>query len=214
MSAPEPCLVLDGSARAGVRVGVLSGGRWVGQGLSPDGALEGLFGCVEAALVDAKLSLGDIRSFALCVGPGSVLGIRIAALAVRAWSALEPRPIFVWESLAGIARSALAAGEKGPFLVAAESRLKRWHALEVSADGSLGAPFEAEAAQLNSAGRRILASSEAAPGVLTSHVAVPHPWAALPTFFTQPGFLREEPRPDALNVANDFATWSGERHRS
>ncbi len=214
MSAPEPCLVLDGSARAGVRVGVLSGGRWVGQGVSPDGALEGLFGCVEAALAEAQLSLGDIRSFALCVGPGSVLGIRIAALAVRSWTALEPRPIFVWESLAGIARSALAAGEKGPFLVAAESRLKRWHALEVSADGSLGVPFEAESAQLNSSGRRVLASSEAAAGVLTSHVAVPHPWSALPTFFTQPGFLREEPRPDALNVANDFATWSGERHRS
>lgn len=214
MSAPEPCLVLDGSARAGVRVGVLSGGRWVGQGVSPDGALEGLFGCVEAALAEAKLSLADIRSFALCVGPGSVLGIRIAALAVRSWTALEPRPIFVWESLAGIARSALAAGEKGPFLVAAESRLKRWHALEVSADGSLGVPFEAESAQLNSSGRRVLASSEAAPGVLTSHIAVPHPWSALPTFFTQPSFLREEPRPDALNVANDFATWSGERHRS
>jgi tRNA threonylcarbamoyladenosine biosynthesis protein TsaB len=214
MSAPEPCLVLDGSARAGVRVGVLSGGRWVGQGISPDGALEGLFGCVEAALAEAQLKLGDIRSFALCAGPGSVLGIRIAALAVRSWTALEPRPIFVWESLAGIARSALAAGEKGPFLVAVESRLKRWHALEVSADGSLGVPFEAEAAQLNSSGRRVLASSEAAAAVLTAHVAVPHPWSALPTFFAQPGFLREEPRPDALNVANDFATWSGERHRS
>ncbi len=213
MSAPEPCLVLDGSARAGVRVGVLSGGRWVGQGLSTDGALEGLFGCVEVALAEAKLKLGDIRSFALCVGPGSVLGIRIAALAVRSWSALEPRPIFIWESLAGIARSALTVGEQGPFLVAVESRLKRWHALEVSADGSLGAPFEAEAAQLNSSGHRVLASSEAAAGVLTSHVAVPHPWSALPTFFAQPGFLREEPRPDALNVANDFATWSGERHR-
>jgi tRNA threonylcarbamoyladenosine biosynthesis protein TsaB len=214
MSAPEPCLVLDGSARAGVRVGVLSGGRWAGQGLSPDGALEGLFGCVEAALAEAKLSLADIRSFALCVGPGSVLGIRIAALAVRSWSALEPRPIYVWASLAGIARSALAAGEQGPFLVAAESRLKRWHALEVFADGSLGAPFEAEAAQLNASGRRVLAPSEAAPGVLTSHVAVPPPWSALPVFFAQPGFLREEARPDALNVAHDFATWSGERHRS
>jgi tRNA threonylcarbamoyladenosine biosynthesis protein TsaB len=213
MSAPEPCLVLDGSARAGVRVGVLSGGRWVGQGLSPDGALEGLFGCVEVALAEAKLKLSDIRSFALCVGPGSVLGIRIASLAVRSWSALEPRPIFVWESLAGIARSALTAGEQGPFLVAAESRLKRWHALEVSADGTLDVPFEAEAAQLNSSGRRVLASSEAASGVLTSHVAVPHPWSSLPTFFAQQGFLREEPRPDALNVANDFATWSGERHR-
>ena len=213
MSAPEPCLVLDGSARAGVRVGVLSGGRWVGQGLSPEGALEGLFGCVEVALAEAKLKLGDIRSFALCVGPGSVLGIRIAALAVRSWSALEPRPIFIWESLAGIARSALTVGEQGPFLVAVESRLKRWHALEVSADGSLGAPFEAEAAQLNSSGHRVLASSEAAAGVLISHVAVPHPWSALPTFFAQSGFLREESRPDALNVANDFATWSGERHR-
>lgn len=214
MSAPEPCLVLDGSARAGVRVGVLSGGRWVGQGVSPDGALEGLFGCVEAALADAKLSLADIRSFALCVGPGSVLGIRIAALAVRSWSALEPRPIFVWESLAGIASSALAAGEEGPFFVAAESRLRRWHALEVSADGALGVPFEAEAAQLNATGLRVLASSEAAAGVLTSHVAVPQPWSALPVFFARPGFLRQEPRPDALNVANDFATWSGERHRS
>ena len=73
--------------------------------------------------------------------------------------------------------------------------------------------FEAEAAQLNSSGHRVLASSEAAAGVLTSHVAVPHPWSALPTFFAQSGFLREESRPDALNVANDFATWSGERHR-
>lgn len=214
MSAPEPCLVLDGSARAGVRVGVLSGGRWVGQGISPDGALEGLFGCVEAALAEAKLKLGDIRSFALCAGPGSVLGIRIAALAVRSWSALEPRPIFVWESLAALARSALATGEQGPFLVAAESRLKRWHALEVAADGSLGVPFEAEAAELNSSGRRVLASSEAASAVLTSLVAVAHPWSALPVFFAHPGFLREESAPDALNVANDFATWSGERHRS
>jgi tRNA threonylcarbamoyladenosine biosynthesis protein TsaB len=175
--------------------------------------LEGLFSCVEAALAESKLKLGDIRSFALCVGPGSVLGIRIAALAVRSWSALESRPIFVWESLAGIARSALVAGEKGPFLVAVESRLKRWHALEVSADGSLGTPFEAEAAQLNTAGCRVLAASELAPAVLTSHVAVPHPWSSLPIFFTQSGFLREESRPDALNVANDFATWSGERHR-
>jgi tRNA threonylcarbamoyladenosine biosynthesis protein TsaB len=195
-------------------VGVLSGGRWVGQGISPDGALEGLFGCVEAALAEAKLKLGDIRSFALCVGPGSILGIRIAALAVRSWSALEPRPIFVWESLAALARSALVAGEQGPFLVAAESRLKRWHALEVAADGSLGVPFEAEAAELNSSGHRVLAASEVAVGVLISQVQVPHPWSTLPALFAQPGFLREEHRPDALNVANDFATWSGERHRS
>ncbi len=214
MSAPEPCLVLDGSARAGVRVGVLAGGRWVGQGVSPDGALEGLFGCVEAALAEAKLSLADVRSFALCVGPGSVLGIRIAALAVRSWSALEPRPIFVWDALSALARSALGAGKKRPFLVAVESRLKRWHALEVAADGSLGAPFEAEAAELNLAGLRVYASSEAAPGALAAHAAMAPPWEALPVMLSHPGFLRLEARPDALNVAQDFATWDGERHRA
>jgi hypothetical protein len=36
----------------------------------------------------------------------------------------------------------------------------------------------------------------------------------LPALLSQPGFLREEARPDALNVAQDFATWSGERHRA
>jgi len=214
MNAPEPCLVLDGSARAGVRVGVLSGGRWAGQGVSPDGALEGLFGCVEAALAEAKVPLAEVRSFALCVGPGSVLGIRIAALAVRSWSALAPRPVFVWESLAALARSALAVGEQGPFLVAVESRWKRWHALEVAADGSLGAPFEAEAAQLNASGRRLFACGEVAAAALPAHIAVPPPWSDLPALLAQPGFLREEARPDALNVAQDFATWSGERHRA
>ena len=214
MSAAEPCLVLDGSARVGVRVGVLAGGRWVGQGISADGALEGLFGCVGTALAEAGLTLSDIRSFALCVGPGSVLGIRIAALAVRAWTALEPRPVFVWESLASLAHSALVHGVTGPFLVATESRLKRWHAMEVSAAGVLGSPFEAEAAQLNSTQRPILAVSAGAVSVLTACVPVAHPWAALPHFFKHPGFLRMEARPDALNVANDFAVWSGQRHRA
>jgi hypothetical protein len=98
--------------------------------------------------------------------------------------------------------------------VAVESRLKRWHALEVAADGSLGAPFEAEAAELNSARRRLFACGEVAATALPAHVPVPPPWSALPALLSQPGFLREEARPEALNVAQDFATWSGERHRA
>ncbi len=213
MSVPEPCLVLDGSARAGIRVGVLQGRRWIGQGVSADGALESLFPCVEKALAQAGVTLADIKSFALSVGPGSVLGIRITALSVRGWCALTPRPIFVWESLAALAHAALSAGEQGPFLVATESRLKRWHALEVGNDGALGVPFEAEAAQLNSSGLRVISASDAAVNALTSVVIVPAPWTSLPLNFQQPGFLRAEARPDALNIANDFATWSGERHR-
>ena len=53
-----------------------------------------------------------------------------------------------------------------------------------------------------------------AAAALPAHLPVPPPWSALPALLAQPGFLREEARPDALNVAQDFATWSGERHRA
>jgi hypothetical protein len=43
MGPAEPCLVLDGSARYGVRVGVLQGGRWLAEAHSDEGALEATF---------------------------------------------------------------------------------------------------------------------------------------------------------------------------
>jgi hypothetical protein len=43
MHPPEPCLVLDGSARVGVRVGVLREGRWSGEGVAAEGPLEATF---------------------------------------------------------------------------------------------------------------------------------------------------------------------------
>ena len=118
MRPPEPCLVLDGSARVGVRVGVLRDGRWSGEGVAAEVALEATFACAETALRHAGLTLADIRSFVVCVGPGSILGIRVAALAARAWATLEPRPIFVWESLAAVGHAAacdptLALGRLG-----------------------------------------------------------------------------------------------------
>jgi len=74
MALPEPCLVIDGSARVGVRVGVISASQWSGQAIAVDGALESTFACARAALAEAGLQLSDIKSFAVCVGPGSVLG--------------------------------------------------------------------------------------------------------------------------------------------
>jgi len=38
-------------------------------------------------------------------------------------------------------------------------------------------------------------------------------WPDLPKVFAQAAVLRLEPKPEALNAAADFATWSGERHR-
>jgi tRNA threonylcarbamoyladenosine biosynthesis protein TsaB len=213
MRPPEPCLVLDGSARVGVRVGVLQGGRWVGEGVADEGALEATFACAETALRQAGLDLADIRSFAVCVGPGSILGIRVAALAARTWATLEPRPIYVWESLAAVAQAALAAGQARPFAVALESRLKRWNTLVVAPAGALGAPAELEPEQVAALGLPIVSTTGSASALFPSAQVVPAPWTVLPTLFAGADLLRPEPKPEALNPAADYATWDGERHR-
>jgi tRNA threonylcarbamoyladenosine biosynthesis protein TsaB len=213
MRPPEPCLVLDGSARVGVRVGVLRDGRWSGEGVAEEGALEATFGCAEVALRSAGLALADIRSFAVCVGPGSILGIRVAALAARTWATLEPRPIFVWESLAAVAHAALIAGQPRPFVVALESRLKRWNTLVVPAAGAPGAPAELEPEQVSTLGLPVVSTAESASTIFPGTPVVPTPWAELPTLFAKTDLLRPEAQPEALNPAATYATWDGERHR-
>jgi tRNA threonylcarbamoyladenosine biosynthesis protein TsaB len=214
MALPEPCLVIDGSARVGVRVGVIAASQWRGQAIAAEGALESTFTCARAALAEAGLQLSDINSFAVCVGPGSVLGIRIAALAARTWATLVPRPIYVWESLAVLAEAAARSGHLPPYAVALESRLKRWNCLCVDAEGKSGAPSEMEADQLRAKDLPIVTTSPEAAAVFPLCTLIESPWAQLPDLFSRSPLLRLEPKPEALNPAADFATWDGERHRA
>lgn len=213
MRPPEPCLVLDGSARVGVRVGVLRAGRWSGEGVAAEGALEATFACAETALRHAGLTLAEIRSFVVCVGPGSILGIRVAALAARTWATLEPRPIFVWESLAAVAHEMLVAGQPRPFVVALESRLKRWNTLVVPAAGAFEPPAEREPEQVRALSLPVVSTVESASALFPGSQVAPTPWAALPTLFATTDLLRAEAKPEALNPAAAYATWDGERHR-
>lgn len=213
MSPAEPCLVLDGSARHGVRVGVLQGGRWVAEARSEEGALEATFACAERALTSAGLRFADLRAFAVCVGPGSMLGIRVTAMAVRTWAALQPCEVWVWEPLVALAAAARLRGEVGAFSVVSESRLKRWHVVSVDAAGVVGPARECEVEQVAALPGRILTTASQAPQVLPAAEVVPDAWDELPKVFAQAGVLRLEPKPEALNAAADFATWSGERHR-
>ncbi len=213
MAPAEPCLVLDGSARHGVRVGVWQGGRWVAEAHSEEGALEATFACAEAALAKVGLQFADLRAFAVCVGPGSMLGIRVTAMAVRTWAALQPCEVWVWEPLVALAAAVRLRGEAGAFHVVSESRLKRWHVVSVDADGLPSPARECEVEQVAALSGRLLTTVTSAAQVLPAAVVVPEAWAELPKVFTQAGVLRRDPKPEALNAAADFATWSGERHR-
>lgn len=85
-----PALVIDGSGSS-VFAGILcADGQWLAQTTQTGAPLEKLFPTVEATLKEASLQLSELRSFIYCEGPGSVLGLRLCAMAVETWSRLYP----------------------------------------------------------------------------------------------------------------------------
>ena len=89
---PAPRLVIDGSGSS-VFVGVLGkDGGWLAKSERKGAPLESLFPAVEAALETAQLTLEELRNFIYCEGPGSVLGLRLCAMAIETWGRLYPKP--------------------------------------------------------------------------------------------------------------------------
>ncbi len=207
----QPCLVIDGSAREGVRVGVLADGRWVAEATVAAGALEVTTDLAAEVLKKAHLKFTDIKSYAVCIGPGSMLGIRVSAMAVRTWATLYQRPIYVWESLKLLAEHALEQGVKTPFAAINESRLKRWNLLSVKSVDSFEPTVELEVDEVNSRALPLVVNHSANP--FPNAKVIDDVWSHLPKLFQKKQCLKLEPKPDALNPAADYALWSGERHR-
>lgn len=86
-------LVIDGSGIA-VFAGLLDAeNRWLAKAERDGSPLEELFPVIEAVLTESGLSLKDIGSYIYCMGPGSVLGIRLCAMAIETWQRLYPKSV-------------------------------------------------------------------------------------------------------------------------
>jgi tRNA threonylcarbamoyladenosine biosynthesis protein TsaB len=113
-----PLLLLD-AASLRIQAGVLAAdgsSRWATR---EDEAGIAVFRCVEQLDID----LASIGAFVFCEGPGSILGIRTVAMAIRTWQTLKPRPAFAYGSLAMVAN---AIG-KTEVTVIADARRDTWH---------------------------------------------------------------------------------------
>jgi len=125
IAAHAPLLILD-AASSRIQVGVfddIDRARWSD---SEEEAGTGLFRGLESLAVD----LGEIRGFAFADGPGSLLGIRTAAMALRVWDALSAgqkpgrhRPVFAYHVLELMAN---ALGRPDLTLIA-DARRGEWH---------------------------------------------------------------------------------------
>lgn len=206
--ADQPILLLIDTASARVQVGLWTAGetqppRWVA---SYTEASTGLFACVDAVLRGAGLRIAEIGTFVFCEGPGSVLGIRTAAAALRAWSVIQTKAVtYRFQSLDLVAR-ALNRPEVG---VIADARRDTWHVTR------LGSPL-----------RRMTAGELSGELVMPEHF---RHWTAPPSGLGTTGYdvaallaalpdadlFRVSVEPDAFTHEDpSYAAWTPQIHRA
>jgi len=211
-------LILDPSC-ARVQVGLVVAGRepaWIAT--SAEAGI-GLFQASAALLAAAGLKPQAVGAYILCDGPGSQLGIRTAAMAIRTWQALRPAsvPIFSYRSLRLAAHGLVSSGTAPPFAVVCDARRESWYVTHVDADGVIS-PVE-----------RLPTEAVAALGCPLHQPDGFRTWAGPPApvvpcdytcgalFARISGTPVLEPMADAepWNPSPPaYKTWSGERHRA
>lgn len=127
-------LLLD-AASSRVQVGLLQSGAPAIWHSATQEAGIGLFAGVEAVLKSTGLGLPDIGSFVFCEGPGSMLGTRTVAMAIRTWLALKPRPVYHYQSLTLLAHELRRTNGPAPFSIITDARRDTWHCVTSTAAG-------------------------------------------------------------------------------
>ncbi|MBQ9758612.1 MAG: hypothetical protein IJW12_02420, partial [Opitutales bacterium] len=140
---PENFLLIDASSPISVCAGILgeNARAWLRFSEEKSAALEGVFSATRK-VCEAAVPAG-VSGFLFCEGPGSILGIRIAAASIRARLALDcaapgasARPVFAYQSLHLAAHLILRAfPQEKNFVVIAESRMNAWNMLRVENGG-------------------------------------------------------------------------------
>lgn len=193
-------LVLD-AASSRVQVGWLEAGapaRWTS---SEEEAGVGVFRGVDALGADPAVA----DAFVFCDGPGSVLGVRTVAMALRAWNVLKARPSYAYHSLAIVAQTL----EDLAVRVIADARRDSWHCQ--TRGGTLQRVLTAELA-----GPLVMPEGFRHWTPLPAHTArVPYSLAEIFERIPEADVFRPVTEPDAfLHEEPSYATWSPQIHRA
>lgn len=200
LAAHAPVLLID-AASARVQVALLAGdgtGDWA---TATEEAGIGVFRCLEQLGVQPSY----VGAFIYCDGPGSILGIRTVAMALRTWGLLAPRPVFAYHSLAVVAHAMARPGAQ----VIADARRDTWHCL--AAGGPLRRVPTAELS-----GELLMPEGFRHWTPLPKDVTVvPYRLADLLPKVMEAEIFRPTAAPDAfLHEEPSYVTWTPQIHRA
>jgi len=226
LPARATLLVLDASSTT-VEAGILRDGAWAAFERSTGEALESIFRLTRDVLARANTRLADLDGIAWCRGPGSILGMRLGAMAIEGWRATAPRladSIWNAHSLHMAALDLAARHDLDTLEVFSDFRKGSFIRTRL-AHGTLGAPELIDATALAAANGAAPASTaprfyfrqrrivqEPPPGATLFEYTLerlPH-WNRAP----QPGAFARMAGADVwVPQQPEFAQWSAERHR-
>ena len=218
IAAHRTVLLID-SASACVQVGLWRLGSAAVWRQSDREAGVAIFECADAVLTEARIGLGGLGALAFCEGPGSILGIRTAAMALRTWQTVggRPLPAFAYRSLELVARDLSGNSSSAPFAVTIDARRGTWHWIEV-APGQTPGPLQRVPQTTLAAfvGRLLI------PAGFRSWAQPPLPFEtvaySLATLWPRQvaaDLLRPAAQPDAfLHEDPAYATWTPQIHRA
>jgi tRNA threonylcarbamoyladenosine biosynthesis protein TsaB len=198
----SPLLLIDAASER-IQVGLLDAGagpRWSSR---VEEAGVGVFECLD----ELDVAIDSVQAFAFCEGPGSILGVRTSAMALRMWNVLRPRPLFAYF---GLAVAAQAVGRPGVAFIA-DARRGLWHRLFMGGSPDRVAAAELTGELMTPEGFRrwgaLPAGATASSYDLASLFALPSVAAA--------NLFREVSDPDAfLHQEPAYAKWTPQIHRA
>jgi tRNA threonylcarbamoyladenosine biosynthesis protein TsaB len=201
LSSTGPVLILDASASL-VQVGLVGPGssRWE---TSSEEAGVAVFAGVEKLGVN----FDALAALVFCEGPGSILGIRTTAAALRAWQVLRPKPIYAYSSLA-----LLSAARGDPSVTyIADARRESWHLLNPAGTLQRVATADLPAKGIFATPDSFRHWSALPPGTQTVPYHLDSLWASA----AQADLLHAVTEPDAfLHEEPSYVTWQPAIHQA
>lgn len=206
-SAHPAILVLD-AASSRIQAGLLSADQndpWAQ--FQGDAGL-GVFACIEQLGCDLR----TVDAFLFCEGPGSILGIRTVAMAIRTWQAIRARPAYSYRSLELVAHA--LAPRKRNLQVFADARRETWHVVNVEADGTVSTLTRIPHSDLH--GDIVMPENFRSWAAIPSGTrTVPYDLAPLLAETASVPLFTHTPAPDAFSYETpQYVTWSPKIHRA